>query len=517
MLRELNVVRKRFRRGCIRVAIAYPSTYSVGMTSLSTHMLYNFLNERESIIAERVFLEGDGPYVSIESGTPLSKFDAVIFTVHYELDYANIVRMLVRSGIPPLSRGRGKDHPLIVIGGLPVIANPEPLAEIADVILIGEIECVLPRFVSYLVEYGKDVVDRVDDESIYVPSRGKHSVRRGFVKDINNVDYPVRQIIALEAPLGYEQVFGRSFLLEIMRGCPHMCKFCLECYAMYPARFRSFGKIRDVAERGLRACNVNKVALLGLSVTDHPDFKRIVSFLLYDLKVEISLPSLRADRLREDDLDLLSAAGQKVLTIAPESSARLRKMLGKDFDDTTLINVAKMAAERGFDHVKLYFMVGVPNETKEDLDDIIRLTRHVKRVCRSVYVSVNPLVPKPLTPMQWIRMESVDELNAKIRYVKRELSVRMTTYDPVYAVVQALLSLGDRDVVSFILDLGREGSPYDKGALRRLMRAHGSLFKKYVFNVKSVEDELPWSHVDHRVPKDLLVRKYEELHVMRPF
>jgi radical SAM superfamily enzyme YgiQ (UPF0313 family) len=502
---EENVVRKKYRKGMLRIAVAYPSNYRVGMQSLSVHMLHQLLNSMEGVIAERVFMEGEGPYVSVESGASLRDFHMAIFSVHYELDYPGIIRMLRSSGIEP--RRDRRMGPLIVAGGPPLMANPEPMAMFMDLLAIGELEVVVPNLVGAFMEFGLELENYADLEGIYVPSLGKYSVTRAFVRDMGSCFTVTKAPVPIDK--AYSPIFGNKLMVEVMRGCGGGCLFCMEGYVTRPLRYRRFSELRGIIERSLRTGAHDGVVLLGLSVGDHPEFKELMRYLVEELGVGVSVPSLRVDSLDEEAIGLIAKGGQRVLTIAPESSERLRYALGKRFSDAEVVEKALVAAKYGMDHVKLYLMVGLPGETMGDIDELVRLVNKVRSVGVRVHLSVNPWIPKPQTPLQWFPMMSMDELRTRIRRVRDSSWDRFSSYDVVYATAQALLSLGDRDVGDVVLRASYLG--HGRGSWRRILREEWGLVKKYVYSRKEPGSELPWSHIRGLgTSEELLAKLYRD-------
>lgn len=501
ILEEINVVKRKFRKGITRIGICYPSKYSVAHSSLSFQLLYNLINEFDNVICERIVFENENSCKSIESGLDLKDFDILIFTIHYELDYVNFVKMLESSGIPVFRRDRREfrsKYPLIVVGGPCIIANPEPIADFIDLAIIGEIEVTIPKLIEFWFGYGKEI-EKYQHKSFYIPEIGKYEIKKLYVKNLDDTYYPIRQIIPIKCPNEYEPVFGKSFLLEIMRGCPHMCKFCMECYVSYPTRYRSFVKIKEIIEKGVEKDLIGKITLIGLSVTDHPYFKEIMNYLVNELNFEVSIPSIRADRVNDEILEILVQTGQKVFTIAPESSERIRYELNKKFTNDKLFDICSKAIEKGFEYVKLYFMIGLPNETIDDLNEIIQIVNKIKQICKKVYVSINPWIPKAQTPLETYPMLNLDELNKRLRYLNKKLNVRLTIYDPILAISQALLSLGDRDVSKIIYECSKIGNPLSKSIWKKILQMYYDYYKKYVFTEREI-DRLPWKHINIKKP-----------------
>ncbi len=510
---EKNIYRKNISRKCIRIALAYPSTYQVAMSSLSVHLLYSLLNQYDDVYAERVVMEGSGPYRSIETGTMLRDFDIVMFSVHYELDYVNIVRMLEESGIPARSRERREGKfPVVIVGGPTVSANPEPLADIADIVVIGEAEPTIERLINSIPLILDKKFDAVASErGIYVPSLGKHTVHYEYARELDATYYPTKQIVVLEAPDRYMPIFGKAFFLEVARGCPFMCKFCMEAYVQFPFRIRSYSKLIEVLEEGLKHCPVRKIVLVGLASQSHPDIKKLSNYIL-GRGLTLSFPSIRADKVDEELLTIIARSGQDVLTVAPESSERLRYAVGKNFSNNELIEICAKGLSVGLQHVKLYLIAGLPGETECDIRECIDLVRRVRKSTKGkIYLSVNPWIRKPQTPLQYFPPENPEQVSAKIRALVDETSVRHTVYDPALAYGQMLLALGDRDVCKVIIKLARDRvNPLARSTWKKTLRDFPDLYRKYVFRHYLSTDTMPWSHVKLGLSERTIVKKAKE-------
>ncbi len=500
MVKEINVIKKHFRHGMIRVAIVYPNVYEAMVSSLSINLAYYLFNKYDHIIAERFSLinpVGEEPLPrSIESGTPLSEFDVILFSVHYEPDYVNIIRMLQAAKIEPL-RERRRDK-LIIAGGPPLIANPEPLAEIADVIVIGELESTYEK----LIEFDKDSLR--SEDGFYVTERGKSEiVKRSWVKDLDSAFYPVRQII----PLDIEPVYGRSFLLETSRGCARACRFCMEGHIFLPKRDRSLNKIKEIVSKGLELNNVNKITILSLSYFDHPQSSEILEYLVNDMKVNVSVPSLRADNLNEEKIELIARGGQKSLTIAPEvGTLKLGRTINKIIPLDTTMNVAKIAKKFNFNHLKLYFMIGLPGETMDDIHSLIEYVKSISKII-NVKVTITPFIPKPHTPFQWIGMRPLNEIKSSISFIKKHIK-NIDYYNEKWALIQASLSLGNRTLSSILIKWALYG-----GGLSGWRKAIENFDVSYVFRGWNIKDELPWSHIDLGFEK-IIIKSFEKFELI---
>ncbi len=455
--------RVAYRKNAVKVALLYPSTYAVAMSSAVFHMLY-FKLQDAGFYVER-FTADRGPR-GVEDGTPLREFDYVVATVHYELDYVNIVKMFLKAGIPTRAPLRGK--PRLVLGGPPVTANPEPMAEFADAIVLGELEPNWELLVEYMAT-GEEV------EGLYYPRRGPYPVEIRHASDLTWLDH--RRIPEPEAAF--------SISVELARGCPYSCLFCMESYISKPYRPRDWGAVlREAAE--LYGKYGVRPALISLTANAHTHFKDLLREAA-ERGIPLSLPSLRAELLDDESLKLIAEVGQRTVTIAPETSERLRKALGKDIGDEDVLRVARKAAELGL-KIKLYMMVGVPCERRDDVEAARRLVAEVKKTGATLYLSVNPLVPKPQTPLQYHPMAHLDYLKRAIEEMGRAPHDQFSYYDPLLAAAQAAIALGGRGAARLIEGAAMSNS--ERAYWRRLLRA-GEL--DYVF--KPRVEPLPWSHV----------------------
>ncbi|WP_188603668.1 B12-binding domain-containing radical SAM protein [Vulcanisaeta souniana] len=502
----------------IRVAIAYPSTARIALQSLSIHIIRKILGEYSNVYTDFVFMGNDGRSITKQ----LRDFDIVIFSVHYELDYPRILKMMEVSGINPFGFQRTANDPLIVMGGPTLMANPEPMSSFADIILIGDAEVLIPTLIDYYMEYGKNIEEYANLVGFYVPSLGKHTVTKAFVRDLS---YSIKLVHDTAIELSYggaKSLFNNLAVLEVMRGCPRSCLFCMEGFVSRPVRFADVTAIKDLILRDVNRDRklVNGVTLVGLSVTDHPGFKELMNFLVNDLGLSVSSPSLRVDSLDRDAIRLIAGGGQKVLTIAPESSERLRRALGKGFSDDDIARVAMDAIDAGINHLKLYFMVGLPGEIYDDINSITNLLLRLRRLGIKFSLSVNPWVPKPHTPLQWLPMAGDDVINDRVKALREiHTYTGFSTYSAFDAKVQALLSLGDRDISDLIFEASL--TSLDRGSWRRLLRKYEGLLSRYVYSWKSLNSELPWSHI--RIPgidegnlKSMLLRYVKEVGIDLP-
>ncbi|MCE4623227.1 MAG: B12-binding domain-containing radical SAM protein [Caldisphaeraceae archaeon] len=477
---ERGLVEKKFRKGMKRVALFYPSNYAVGMSSLIFHRLYYLLNDIDDFYVERFFMDSIDEYgvlKGVERKTPLRNFDYILIPVHYELDYVNIVNGLKNSGIEVLSRNRRR--PKVIVGGPVVTSNPEPLAEIADIEIIGELEAVWRKIIDIMTS---DVIEA--GLGIYVPAYGKYEVRVAHAESLDSSDF--RRISTSGAKF--------DVVLEAMRGCPFSCMFCMESFISKPARYKPFDKIKEELYK-LRERYRSKITLVGLTINSHPDFRQILSFIREE-GMKVSIPSLRADLLREEDIEIISSLGQRNLTIAVENSERVRRALGKEFSNDSILNIAKYAKRYGLS-LKIYLITSIPGESEEDIKEVIELTRGIKKIgVRKISLSLNPLVIKPATPLQWLPMNDYNTSLRKIMRIKSEASYdEISIYDPFYALVQGSISLSDRDIIRYLLRV-----PDTRKSSFRAVAKDGML--SYALSKK--EDPLPWSHIKGYVDEESL-------------
>ena len=497
-MEEINVVRKKLSGRGLGVAVAYPSLYTVAVKSLSYQMLYYYLNSLDDVYAERFILRsasGREPVArSLETGRLLREFEVILFSVHYEPDYVNIARLLEAGGVPPLSRDRRQ---LVVVGGPTVIANPEPLSEIADVLAVGEIEVMLPLLVEASLSHRGDKKAILDElpptKGFYVPIRGDDKVFYNYPSRLPLEFHPTAQVQPLDAK------WRRTTMIEVSRGCPRGCRFCMEGHVFLPKRDRDLKDITWIAERGRVLNDSSRVSLIALSLFDHVEADAILEYLI-ERGFHFSAPSLRLELLDEERLSLLASGGQRTLTLAPETaSTRLSRALGKPLLREHLLEVARTARRVGFRSLKLYFMVGLPGETGEDIKSVVELVREVSaksgfRGVRELKVSLSVFVPKPQTPMQWFGMDNWESVRRKVEFIVSELGglAGVRPYKPAWAYVQCMLARGGRELTGLLLNWASAGGGL--GGWRRALKASRLDFRRYVGPL-SLDAELPWSRV----------------------
>jgi radical SAM superfamily enzyme YgiQ (UPF0313 family) len=530
LAKEVGYIRKP-HTDRLRVALAFPNTYWVGMSNLGFQTVYQLFNAHEDVVCERIFLPpkqqlkeqlaAKAPLMTLESQSLARDFDVIAFSVSFEWDYTNILTMLRLAGVRVRAADRNARDPLVVIGGAVTFVNPEPLALFADVIAAGEGEELVPDLLDsfrhmtgrrnllqslakkrgfyipsfYDVEYKADAtIER------FVPKEGTGApatVRKAAVPTTAALDPPCTGIFTPDTE------FGSRFLVEVVRGCANLCRFCWAGYNYLPVRAFPADRILERA-REARA-HAKQAGLVSIALCDHPEIDRILTGLA-EMGYSISPASLRLDDLTETIVRQLRTSGEKTLTIAPETgSDRLRRVINKTVTNDEILDRADLIFSEGIENLKLYYMIGLPTETDDDLVAIRDLTiqlrdimlRHArdKGQIGRIIGSVNPLVPKPSTAYQWLPMEDPAIVDGKIQRLRGLTSnidnVFFNIKSERHSFYQALLSLGDRRVAPAI-----EAAEANGGDWRRAVAETGVDAHFFVFRDRTNDTVLPWSIVD---------------------
>jgi radical SAM superfamily enzyme YgiQ (UPF0313 family) len=538
-LREAEVYLEHVpRSGSFRVALVWPNLYFVGMSNLGFQAVYRLLNAMPDVVCERAFLPEDedkaelertgSPLVSFETGTPLRDFDAVAFSISFENDYRHVLQVLRLAGIPLRASERGARDPLVILGGAATFLNPEPLAPFADLVAVGEGEAIVPRMMEALLG-GADPRKGLDSlqprDGFYVPAR--YEVRYHEDGTVAAYDGPgrVRRQRGWPGAMGFPQSviltpnteMSLKYMVEISRGCPCMCRFCWAGYNFLPVR--GFSRQELVARAREVRSFTRRIGLVSTAVCDHPEIGGIVDDLAA-MDYEVSVASLRLDDLTPDFVLKLADTGVQGLTLAPEcGSDRMRKVINKQFTNADILDRATWIFENGIANLKLYYMVGLPFEEHADVEAIVSLTEKIRdrmvevgrgrgRVGR-IHPSVNPFVPKPGTPYQWLPMEDPRETDRKLQYLRRAFA-RMPNVDAIIksartGAVQSVLAVGDRRVARALEATVTQGVD-----LKRALRETGLDPAFYLFRERSREELLPWDVVDNGVSRDYFWRELEK-------
>jgi radical SAM superfamily enzyme YgiQ (UPF0313 family) len=505
--------------GRLRVALSMPNTYYVGMSSLALQLLYRMFNAEDDVVCERVFWEKGAaqagqPLVTLESDTPVAEFDVWAFTVSWEMDYFNVVEMLRQSGIPPRAADRqatrqwaGRPWPLLIAGGPGVTMNPEPVAPLFDAILIGEGE----EAVAHFVELCRDGLDDPAEllrtleatPGWYVPalrpSNRNHPhfrrVERLWVRNLPDYDTSSTLYTA-------DTEFSSMHLMEIARGCGRGCRFCLAGYVYRPAREQPLARLLASAERA--ACSgYTKVGLVSAAVSDHTQIDELATEL-QRLGATISASSMRMDPISVPLIRAMAATGAKNLTVAPEAgSQRLRNVINKTQTEEQMMRAVGLAQELNFPQLKLYFMVGHPTETDDDIQALVDFVLEARRrFRRRIAINATPFVPKAHTPFQWEAMTDQDTLRRRQKTIHQSLArhgVEIRADSPDWAEVQAVLSRGDRALAEVLLAIPSGGLTVR--SFFQVMTDHG-LTKEHYTGAWEIGAPLPWDIVQSGVSEN---------------
>ncbi len=514
--------------GKINIALVYPNRYAIGMASLGFQGIYGLLNGFADVVCERVFLpdpedmteyERTGVELfSLESKRTLSRFDIVAFSVSFENDYPNIVRMLRIARIPLRSMQRSATHPILIMGGACAFFNPEPTADFFDLCFVGEAEEMLPEFLLAYRESAsrEELFERsLGIGGVYIPRyyEIEYSVATGLIsgrRTLSGAPEVIRkrtvkdiaQSLFRPAITTPEAEFSDMYLLEAMRGCHWSCRFCVAGRVYKPVRKKDFGALKAEIEDALS--ETTRVGLIGPSLSDYPHVEEVLKME----GVDFSITSLRASPRSATIAALMR--GHKSISIAPEAgTGRLRRVINKRITDEDILGTAETILKGNIETLRLYFMVGLPTETREDIEGISDLVRRIRATARKGHItlSVSTFVPKPFTPFQWHPMEPLAEVKERLKMIKKDLSpvkgVRVFHDVPKYAYMQGVFSLGDRRVSAMI-----ERASLDTFSLSR--KSEGLPPDFYVFRSKGKEEMLPWDFIDGGVSKASLRDEYEE-------
>ncbi len=527
--KEIGYVRKPHANR-LRVALIFPNTYFVGMSNLGFQTIYRLFNDQPDIVCERAFLppkqelaalrEAGTRIVTIESQTPVADFDVIAFSVSFEWDYTNVLTMLRLAGVPLRAADRDYTHPLVVIGGAVTFVNPEPLALFADVIAAGEGEALVPALVDAMATSSRSEqlkrlaqargyyipsfydVEYAADGTIarYVPREGTGAppvVRKAALKTTEAVDPPSTTIFTPDTE------FGSRFLIEVVRGCANLCRFCWAGYNYLPVR--AFPTDRILALAQAARAHSSKAGLVSIALCDHPDIEHILRSLR-DMGYSISPASLRLDDLTPTIVALLKESGERTLTIAPETgSDRLRRVINKTVTNAEILDSAELIFSSGIESLKLYYMIGLPTEDDDDLVAIRDLTLQIHEIMLKpprprgrigrIVASVNPLVPKPGTAYQWLPMERTDVIEAKMKRLRGLVAEVDNVYFNIkserHSYYQALLSLGDRRIAPAI-----EQAEANGGQWRKALADAGLDGDFYIYRDRTNDAVLPWNIID---------------------
>ena len=561
---ELNSVIKKPSKVDVRFAFCFPDTYEIGMSHLGMKILYSILNSRENIWCERVFapwfdmkelMEKENiPLYALESLDPVSEFDIIGFTLQYELCYTNILYMLELAGIPLYSKDR---HSLknLVVGGGPCVCNPEPIADFFDLFMLGDGEDVIVKLCDLYAEHKKKgsskeqfLAEAAKIDGIYVPSlydicynddgtvksispnhqNATKKITKCVVENFDKTEYPDNFVVPY-----IETVHDRA-VLEVLRGCIRGCRFCQAGFIYRPFREKSVKTLCKQAKMLCDNTGYDELSLCSLSTSDHSQIEDLLSELTKwsdKEKISLSLPSLRVDNFSKEVLDGISGIRKSGLTFAPEAGTqRLRDVINKNVTSEELNNTCKIAFEGGYTNIKLYFMIGLPTETEEDIVGIIKTAQSVvdlfyslenrPRGAVTVTVSVATFVPKPHTPFQWEAQDSLETVIKKHELLKttpRSKKITLNYHASNTSILEGVFARGDRKLSSVIFDAYKSGSIFDSWSegfdfekWQKAFESNGLNMEFYQGRKRSFDEILPWSHIDFGVSQKFLQRECEK-------
>lgn len=521
--------------GRVRVCLVYPNTYSIAMSNLGFQTVYHLFNQVDWCVCERAFLPSKGEMgefartstelFSCESQTPLKEFDIIAFSIPFEEDYANIPAVLALSDIPAMSGDRGNEGPLIVCGGAAPSLNPEPIACFIDLFLIGDGEGMAEGFLEEFrrtresAESKAEALRALDAlEWTYVPMLYRYEYEGAWIKGVVREKGAKQRVKAAKrfdldsfpVPQSFirtpDTEFKGTYLIEVERGCPRGCRFCAAGFLYLPPRWRGYGAIKESVKKGVEA--TGKVGLVGTAVSEYPRIKEAIECGI-ESEGEMTLSSLRLDRLDAEFVLLLKQGGYRTVTLAPEAGTeRMRAVVNKGMTDVEILDSIRLISEAGFSKIKLYFLVGLPSETDEDAIGIADLAKRIKVVMKrgELTLSVNPFIPKPCTPFQWHGFERTEVVDRRLdmirKGVSREHGVTVKAMSSREAFIQAYVSRADRRAGVLITDAAKMG--WKRAASRT------EFMDEPVYSARERDSILPWDIIDHGVKKAYLWKEYQK-------
>ena len=495
----------------LKVWCAFPAVYNFGMSALGYLTVFQHIDCIEGVYAERIFTDSEKTHLQAK------EVDLVTFSFSFEPDYLGILSILDKYKIPFSGKDRGEDFPLICGGGPVLSANPEPFSDFFDFIMIGDSEPQLEKVINLL----KDNKNKSKKEKLELLSQ----IEGIYVPSLKNQDYKVKKVTSkltacVSTPILTENsFFPDTFIIEVERGCPQACAFCLTSHINNPVRFCSYEEIISKIDLGLKY--TNKIALLGALICAHPQIDDICRYIIdkvdSGMQLEVTVSSLRADYVSDKTLEMLHKCGQRTATIAIEAgSERLRNIINKRLSDKDILSVVEKMVKHGFTGLKMYGILGLPEETYEDIDAFVELCKGIKQKYKGFILtpSFSTFVPKAHTPFQFAKREATKSLEKKNEYVKKQfakIGIKARTSSVKWDYIQSLLSRGSRALTPYLIDVYKNGGSL--GAFKSVYKEYekaGKLPKAddFALNELSTEAELPWDFIEYPKNKEKLVREY---------
>jgi radical SAM family uncharacterized protein/radical SAM-linked protein len=550
--KEVGSCNKDWDSAEVRAAMAFPDLYEIGISNLGLRILYDKINnyKEKNFLADRVYApetdfrellqENNLPLYGVESFKPLNDFDMIAFSLQYELSYPTILAMFEMANIPIKSADRTENNPIIIAGG-PGSYNPEPISEFIDLFLIGDGESVIIELLETIAEAKKENLTRRQTleklsliQGVYIPQLLTGAVKINAIKkridNIDNTDYPV------DFPVPYSTAVHDRAVIEIRRGCGRMCRFCQACFVNFPVRERSPQNVISLVDEVLKNTGYDEYSLLALSSNDYKNIEKLVG-VLNDKHacsgVSVSLPSQRADKFSVELAEQVQSVRKSTITIAPEAgSQRLRNVINKNLTEEQILDAVENVFKSGWSNIKLYFMIGLPTETYEDLDAIVELLQKIKNKAAaikkelnlkkflSVSCTVSIFVPKPFTPFQWAPQDKLEIMQEKARYLKEKVrpirDVKLNYHDTFLSQLEAVFARGDKSLNRLIEAAYLNGSYLDawnehfnKELWCKTAEILGINFEDYACKEYGIKDELPWDMFDIGVDKSWLAKEYQ--------